>query len=58
MKRFTLLAAAAVALLAGSAVAGKEKIKPTVEFARSWDAAVAEAKLLNVPIVVHAHGFY
>ena len=53
MKYLTL----SIALLATTAVAGP-KVKPTVEFARSWDAAVAEAKMLNVPIVVHNHGFY
>jgi len=56
-----------LALLAGIALAGltpalmaqkKPKIKPTVTFARSWEAAVEEARLLNVPIVVHSHGFY
>ena len=36
----------------------KKKPEPTVTFARTWDAAVEEAKLLNVPIVVHSHGFY
>ena len=30
----------------------------TVRFARTWDEAVEEAKLLNVPLVVHSHGFY
>ena len=35
----------------------KIKIKPTVVFAKTWDAAVAEAKLLNLPLVVHSHGF-
>ena len=49
-----------VAVLAVVAVLGtaKEKIRPTVPFARTWEAAVEEAKLLNVPIVVHSHGFY
>jgi hypothetical protein len=46
-----------VLLLCGAALAG-DKPKPTVAFAPSWDAAVEEAKLLNVPIVVHSHGFY
>ena len=36
----------------------KPKIKETVGFAPSWKAAVEEAKLLNVPIVLHSHGFY
>ena len=35
-----------------------EKPKPCVTFAKSWEAAIEEAKLLNVPIVVHSHGFY
>jgi hypothetical protein len=35
-----------------------DKIKPSVEYAKTWEAAVEEAKLLNVPIVVHSHGFY
>jgi hypothetical protein len=39
-------------------VAQTEDLKPTVTFAKTWDAAVAEAKLLNLPIVVHSHGFY
>ena len=33
------------------------KLKPTVTFATSWDQAVAEAKLLNLPIILHSHGF-
>jgi hypothetical protein len=36
----------------------KDKPKATVTFAKTWDAALEEAKLLNVPIVVHSHGFY
>jgi len=36
----------------------KPKIKPTVTFAKTWESAIEEAKLLNVPIVVHSHGFY
>ena len=55
------VAAAAVAFVGsvGSAGAG-EKFVPDeqVTYAASWDAAVEEAKLLNVPIVVHSHGFY
>ena len=52
--RWTTLA---VALLATTALAGP-KVKPSVQYAKSWEAAVAEAKMLNVPIVVHNHGFY
>ncbi|MFT7616899.1 MAG: hypothetical protein ACI97A_000529 [Planctomycetota bacterium] len=36
----------------------KPKLKETVTFAQTWDAAVEEAKLLNVPMVLHSHGFY
>jgi predicted metal-binding protein len=49
-----LLAAAAAIAVAGD----KVKIKPQVTYAKTWDAAVEEAKDLNVPIVVHSHGFY
>ena len=53
------LAAAALAVLGMAALAGgKDKPKDTVQFARTWDKAVAEAKELNLPIVVHSHGFY
>ena len=45
-------------LLAATAVQAGDKPKPTVTFARSWEAAIEEAKLLNVPIVVHSHGFF
>lgn len=48
----------ATTFLATTAFAGGDKPKDSVTFAKSWDAAVAEAKLLNVPIVVHNHGFY
>lgn len=60
MKPTHLFAVLAAAVIASAAVAAppKPKIKPTVEFARSWEAALAEAKMLNLPIVVHSHGFY
>ena len=51
------ITALGVALLATAALAGP-KVKPAVQYAKSWEAAVAEAKMLNVPIVVHNHGFY
>ena len=35
-----------------------DKPKLTVTFAKSWETAVEEAKLLNLPIVIHSHGFY
>jgi hypothetical protein len=62
MKHVFLAAVAALVVIvgaAGSAVAGgKPKPEPCVTLARSWDGAVEEAKLLNLPIVVHIHGFY
>ncbi|MCA8970371.1 MAG: hypothetical protein H6832_06755 [Planctomycetes bacterium] len=55
----TMLALASVSL-GGDLVAQskKPKIKPSVTYAKTWDAAVEEAKLLKLPIVVHSHGFY
>lgn len=35
-----------------------DKPKATVPFAHTWEGAIEEAKLLNVPLVVHIHGFY
>ena len=34
------------------------KAKPGPTWAKSWDAALTEARVLNLPIVVHRHGFY
>lgn len=36
----------------------KDDPKPCVRFAKTWELAVEEAILLNMPIVVHSHGFY
>jgi hypothetical protein len=59
MRQFLIATTAAVlAAVATVAVAGKDEPKPTVKFAKTWEAAVQEAKDLNVPIVVHSHGFY
>jgi hypothetical protein len=61
MMRQFLIASAAALLAAVATVAaagGKDEPKPTVKFARTWEAAIAEGKALNVPIVVHSHGFY
>lgn len=53
-----LILALSWASMTSLAVAQKApKIKETVTFATTWEAAVEEAKLLNVPIVVHSHGF-
>jgi hypothetical protein len=54
----SLLAIALLAFMPMVNAQKKHKIKPTVTFAKSWDAAVEEAKLLNIPIVLHSHGFY
>jgi hypothetical protein len=53
----TILSFLAVAAPPASAQK-KHRIKPTVRLAKTWDGAVAEAKMLRVPIVVHLHGFY
>ena len=53
-----LLSTLLVMPLVGMAEPVGEEIKPSIEYAKSWDAAVEEARLLNLPIVVHSHGFY
>lgn len=62
MKRSTvpvlLFALAFLGVTTGCAAQKKPKIKNTVTFATSWESAVSEAKLLNLPIVVHSHGFF
>lgn len=61
MMRQFLIASAAALLAAVATVAtagGKDGPKPTVRFAKTWEAAVAEAKELNLPLMVHSHGFY
>jgi len=45
-----------LALLA-PAVAGS-KAKPGPNWAKSWVAALTEGQALNLPIVVHRHGFF
>jgi hypothetical protein len=55
---WSLAAAAAIVAPGAPAPAANEEVKPTVRFAETWDAAVEEAKLLNVPMVVHSHGFF
>jgi hypothetical protein len=54
-----VLPVAIVCAVAATALAA-DKHEPVtcVPLAKSWDAAVEEAKALNVPIVVHSHGFY
>lgn len=46
-------------LLAGAASAGKGgPAARSVAYVSSWSDAVEEAKALNLPLVVHRHGFY
>lgn len=52
------LACVAVGRMVGANAGEKVELDPQVTYAPSWEAAVEEAKLLNVPIVVHSHGFY
>jgi hypothetical protein len=58
MSRILALTLALGVLTACGAEAADDGPAETVRLARSWDEALAEAKLLNVPIVVHSHGFY
>ncbi len=53
-----ILLIAAMLLSASVAVADK-KPEPVncVRLAKTWDAALEEAKICNVPIIVHSHGF-
>jgi hypothetical protein len=54
-----LLVAIALGALGTAALAASEpKPKDSVVLAKSWQAALDEAKLIGVPIVVHNHGFY
>lgn len=57
---FVGMLTAAVVLSAATAEPGSKepKLKPSVTYAKSWDAAVAEARLLGLPLMVHSHGFY
>lgn len=50
--------AAALSLATGSVFAAKDEVKPFINVPKTWEAAVEEAKTLNLPIVVHSHGFY
>ena len=55
MKR-TPVILALLLFLTGTVGAGKPR--KFIDWAASWDDAVAEAQALNMPIVVHRHGFY
>ena len=45
-------------VLAAGLSAKDRKPKPCVTFAKTWEEAVDEARALNLPLVVHRHGFY
>jgi hypothetical protein len=53
--RYALCAAL---LVAATGVEAGGKPGPCVRFARSWDDALTEARALNLPLVIHRHGFY
>lgn len=54
-----LCIAAVLALGTAGAWAGKARArKPAIRWATSWEDAVETARALNVPIIVHRHGFY
>lgn len=56
--RIAMLVVAAAALAGAMTVAvAKDEVKPFIHVPKTWDAAVEEAKALNVPIVVHSHGW-
>ena len=59
VRRLTHVAAAVLVFMYTviAAWAG-DKPEPSVTYAKTWDAAVEEAKTLNLPIVVHSHGFF
>ena len=59
IQRMTVaLAVMALAALAVAAYAKGGKPVKSVKYAKTWEAAVEEAKELNVPIVIHYHGYY
>ena len=55
MKRFILMSAVLLLLIGG---AGAGKPKHLIHWAESWEDAIMEARAINMPIVVHRHGFY
>jgi hypothetical protein len=52
------VAALTLVSIAPGASAGKPEPVTSVTLAKTWADAIDEAKKLNVPIVVHSHGFY
>jgi hypothetical protein len=58
MRKAMLALAAACLTVAVSAAVAKDEVKPFIKCPKTWEAAIEEAKALNLPIVVHSHGFY
>lgn len=56
--RWMRYALCAALLVAATGVEAGGKPGPCVRFARSWDDALTEARALNLPLVIHRHGFY
>lgn len=56
--RWMRYALCAALLAAATGAHAGEKPGPSVRFARSWDDALTEARALNLPLVIHRHGFY
>ena len=55
---FVLVACALGATVTmGTVLAAKDEIKPFIHQPKNWEGAVAEGKKLNLPIVVHSHGW-
>ena len=56
MNRRISVIAAVLLFCVGGAGAGKPRMQ--IRWAESWSDALSEAQALNLPIVVHRHGFY
>jgi len=56
--RIAMVVVAAAALAGAMTVAlAKDDVKAFIKVPKTWEAAVEEAKSLNLPIVVHSHGW-
>ncbi len=52
------IVACSVILATGLVLANGDKPKPTPRLVPVWDDAVIEGRVLNLPIMLHRHGFY